>query len=268
MAEVEVVRAASMSAIPWLVHGFSTRCGGLSTVYGGSQGSGDLNLGFTEADERENVVANRELFLKAALGDGRLPLVTARQVHSSIIRKVTVADAAPDSGAAEVDGMLTGAAGILLGIQTADCIPVLVADRRLQAVAAFHAGWRGTVKRIVEEGVGMMRREFNSQANDLVAAIGPGIGQCCYEVGEEVRSEFTSQFSYAAALFRQGDECGKPYLDLVEANRRQLLNAGLSPGAISVVGECTSCRTDRYFSYRAEGGFTGRMLSVIGIRPA
>ena len=268
MTEVEVVRAASMSAIPWLVHGFSTRCGGLSTVYGGSQGSGDLNLGFTEADERENVVANRELFLKAALGDGRLPLVTARQVHSSIIRKVTVADAAPDSGAAEADGMLTGAAGILLGIQTADCIPVLVANRRLQAVAAFHAGWRGTVKRIVEEGVGMMRREFNSQADDLVAAIGPGIGQCCYEVGEEIRGEFTSQFSYAAALFRQGDECGKPYLDLVEANRRQLLNAGLSPGAISVVNECTSCRTDRYFSYRAEGGFTGRMLSVIGIRPA
>lgn len=184
---------------------------------------------------------------------------------------------------------MTNEPGVLLAIQTADCIPVLIADRKKRAVAGFHAGWRGTLKRIVESGVGRMRLEFDSRPKDLIAAIGPGIGQCCYAVGEEVLDEFESQFRYAGELFREvydSDPVKEKYpllfitarapghsnlgpslhLDLVEANRRQLLDAGLSPDAISVVGECTSCRTDRYFSYRAEQGFTGRMFSVIGIR--
>ncbi len=134
-----------------------------------------------------------------------------------------------------------------------------------------------------------MRLEFGSKPKDLVAAIGPGIGQCCYAVGEEVRSEFISQFAYAEELFcdvYDSDPIKEKYpllfltarapghsntgpslhLDLAEANRRQLLDAGLKAEAISVLGDCTSCRTDRYFSYRASHGFTGRMLSVIGIR--
>jgi hypothetical protein len=134
-----------------------------------------------------------------------------------------------------------------------------------------------------------MRLDFGSKPKDLIAAIGPGIGQCCYAVGEEVRSEFLSQFAYAQDLFcdvYDSDPVKEKYpllfltarapghsnigpslhLDLVEANRRQLLDAGLEPGAISILGECTNCRSDRYFSYRASHGFTGRMLSVIGIR--
>ena len=98
---------------------------------------------------------------------------------------------------------MTDEPGLLLGIQTADCIPVLVADRRRRAVAAFHAGWRGTVKRIVENGIGRMRMEFGSRPEDLLAAIGPGILACCYAVGEEVLSEFESQFSYGTDLFRE-----------------------------------------------------------------
>ena len=101
----------------------------------------------------------------------------------------------------KADGMMTDEPGILLAIQTADCIPVLVADRKRQAVAGFHAGWRGTLKRIVEKGVGRMCLEFGSKPEDLVAAIGPGIGACCYAVGDEVLAEFESQFSYAAQLF-------------------------------------------------------------------
>ena len=145
---------------------------------------------------------------------------------------------------------MTDEPGLLLAIQTADCIPVLVADRKRHAVAAFHAGWRGTVKRIVETGIGRMRLAFGSQPEDLVAAIGPGIGACCYAVGEEVLSEFESQFAYARELFREvydADPVRKKYpmlfltqrapghspigpslhLDLIEANRRQLLAAGL-----------------------------------------
>jgi YfiH family protein len=185
---------------------------------------------------------------------------------------------------------MTDTPGLLLGIQTADCIPVLVADRRRKAVAAFHAGWRGTVKRIVESGLGRMRLEFGSRPEDLVAAIGPGIGACCYAVGEEVLSEFTSQFTYAAELFREvydtdpvrtrypmlfltqrapghSDIGPSLHLDLVEANRRQLLAAGLKPASIQVVGGCTNTQPDLFFSHRASRGRSGRMMSVIGVRP-
>jgi YfiH family protein len=185
---------------------------------------------------------------------------------------------------------MTDEPGLLLGIQTADCIPVLVADRKRRAVAAFHAGWRGTVKRIVEGGVGRMRLEFGSRPEDLIAAIGPGIGPCCYAVGEETLAEFESQFAYARELFREvddADEVRRKYpmlfltqrapghspigpnlhLDLVEANRRQLLTAGLKPQAIHSVGGCTQCHRELFFSHRGSQGRAGRMMSVIGIRP-
>ncbi len=152
--------------------------------------------------------------------------------------------------------------GVLLGIQTADCLPVLVVDRSRRAVAAFHAGWRGTWKRIVEKGVLAMQAEFGSDAEQLSAAIGPGIGSCCFEVGPELRKLFGDRFSYVDELFVRDS-----HLDLVEANRRQLLAAGVRPESIYINGDCTACRVDRYFSYRAERGKTGRMLAVIGTQP-
>ena len=285
---LDLVQLPEMAKIGWLLHGFSTRTGGTSRVYRPDQRAGELNLGFSASDPKSVVEANRARFLDHVTGNAQFPLVTLRQIHSQIIRLVGPDDATP-TALHRADGMMTGEPGLLLGIQTADCIPVLVADTRNRAVAAFHAGWRGTLKRIVEAGMGRMRLEFGSRPENLVAAIGPGIGQCCYAVGDEVRSEFESQFSYAADLFCEvydSDPIREKYpllfltarapghsntgpslhLDLVEANRRQLLDAGLRPTAISVVGECTSCANDRYFSYRAESGFTGRMLSVIGVR--
>jgi len=287
-SRIEVISSPQMEEIPWLISGFSTRTGGKSVIYSPGQNLGELNLGFTPADDRKNAVANRRLLLKRMTGDPEFPLVLLQQIHSSIIRSVTNKDAG-EVARHRGDGMMTAEAGILLAIQTADCIPVLIADRKKKVAAAFHAGWRGTLKRIVENGVGRMRLEFGSKPKNLVAAIGPGIGQCCYAVGEEVRSEFTSQFAYADSLFRDvydSDPVKEKYpllfltarapghsnigpslhLDLVEANRRQLLDAGLKPEAISVAGLCTSCNSNRFFSYRAEHGFTGRMLSMIGIR--
>jgi YfiH family protein len=193
-----------------------------------------------------------------------------------------------ESSPCKGDGLMTSEPGVLLGIQTADCIPVLVADRRRRVVAAFHAGWRGTVKRIVENGIGRMRMEFGSRPEDLVAAIGPGIGACCYAVGEEVLSEFESQFNYGVELFREvydtdpvrakypmlfmtqrapGHSPMGPglHLDLVEANRRQLLAAGVAADVIEVVGACTNCHPEMFFSHRASRGHSGRMMSVIGI---
>jgi YfiH family protein len=164
-----------------------------------------------------------------------------------------------------------------------------VADKRRKVVAAFHAGWRGTLKRIVENGIGRMRLEFGSRSQDLVAAIGPGIGPCCYAVGEELLSEFESQFAYARELFHEvydTDPVRTKYpmlfltqrapghspigpslhLDVAEANRRQLLDAGLKASNIQMIGGCTQCHRELFFSHRGSLGRAGRMLSVIGIK--
>jgi YfiH family protein len=158
---------------------------------------------------------------------------------------------------------------MMLGVQTADCVPVLIADTRARAVGAFHAGWRGTVARIVEQGVATMGREFGSKPEDLIAAVGPSIGPCCFEVGEEVRVEFERAFGYAREMISDGVG-GKARVNLWEANRRQLMAAGVGAEAIAVVGACTACARDehgrrKFFSYRAEKGVTGRMLNVIGV---
>jgi YfiH family protein len=292
--QLEVVRVPGWSGrskpnLGWLIHGFSTRMGGGTTVY--CPGNFDLNLGFTDSDNPETVAANRGLFVTAASeGKKTLGLVTLRQIHSSLIWRVSAKDIRANGMPAVLkgDGLMTNELGVLLGIQTADCIPVLVADRKKRAVAAFHAGWRGTLARIVENGVGRMRLEFGSKPEDLIASIGPGIGQCCYAVGEEVQQQFESQFHYAPELFREvydSDPVRQKYpmlflsarapghsdigpgmhLDLAEANRRQLLAAGLRKGAIFLTVQCTGCRTDRFFSHRTERGFTGRMMSVIGV---
>jgi len=273
----------------WLWSGFSTRIGGRSRAYCAEQAAGELNLGFTAGDGRQAVIENRRLLAEAVTGGAETPLVPLRQFHSNLVIRARASDAARRLPR-KADGLLTDEPGFLIAIQTADCIPVLVADVRRRVVAAFHAGWRGTVKRIVENGIGRMRIEFGSRPADLVAAIGPGIGACCYAVGEEVLSEFESQFPYTREFFREayganpvrkkypmlflnqrapGHKSNGPqrHVDLVEANRRQLLAAGLKPASIQVVGGCTQCQGDLFFSHRASHGRCGRMMAVIGIRP-
>jgi hypothetical protein len=211
-------------------------------------------------------------------------LVTLRQIHSDIIRYVDSMADSPLAG----DGLITNAPGLLLAIQTADCLPMVLVDPKRRAVGVFHAGWRGTVRRIAEKGAGEMRRYFGSRAQDLRAAIGPGVHQCCYAVGQEVRDQFESQFAYADKLFRVVEEPDpvrekypmlfltarapghselpkKIYLDLVEANRQQLLAVGVPAKNIKTSSLCTNCRNDLLFSYRAENGKTGRMMGVAGI---
>jgi hypothetical protein len=286
LSPLQVFRARNLSEIPWLVHGFSTRQGGVSTCYGGKS----LNLGATPDDAKTNIERNRALFLKAAGAvdeDGEVwPLLQVKQIHSAIVHRVSGTTDESLTG----DGMLTNVPQLLLAIKTADCVPVLVADVKRRVVGAFHAGWRGTVARIVEKGVGEMRRQFGSNPRDLRAAIGPCVRSCCYRVGDEVRAEFESQFAYAADLFEEvfdsnaihvrypllflnkrapghGDLGPEIHLDLAEANRRQLQDAGLREEHISATGGCTACDTARFFSHRQEFGKTGRMMAVIGIRP-
>ena len=288
---LEVVRVPGWE-MDWLIHGFSTRAGGRSRVYRpDDKHAADLNLGFTSSDDPVAVAENRALFVAAVTaGHPVSGLVTLRQIHSSLIRKVGAKDVRGSELAPVLqgDGLMTDEPGVVLGIQTADCMPILLADRKNHAVAAFHAGWRGTLARIVEKGVGLMRLEYGSRPEHLMASIGPGIGQCCYSVGDEVREQFESQFAYAPELFREvyasepirekypmlfltarapghSDIGPGMHLDLPEANRRQLLAAGLSKTAIFLTGQCTGCHTDRFFSHRMENGFTGRMMSVIGV---
>jgi hypothetical protein len=267
--------------LPWLVHGFSTRKGGVSNVYG----KGSLNLGITEHDTCENVERNRELFA-AAIGAKGWPMVQLKQIHSGIVHRVT----APTKELLSGDGLITNAPELLIGIKTADCVPVLVVDTKKKAVGAFHAGWRGTVARIVEKGIGEMRKAYGTDPRDIRAAIGPGVHKCCYTVGEELVQAFQSQFAYAKELFHEeydfeslhnkypmlflnqrapghGEPATKIQLDLIEANRRQLLDAGVSEANITVLDGCTSCDTKRFFSHRAESGKTGRMMAAIGIKP-
>jgi YfiH family protein len=291
--KIDVLRAEALARIPWLVHGFSTRSGGVSRVYGGSA----LNLGYTPHDSRNAVDRNRKAFAAAVTSNSGLesrmphrvvrapwPLVTGRQIHSDLVHCVTGLPSHPLAG----DGLITRMSGILLAVLTADCLPIIVTDARQRAVGVFHAGWRGTLKRIVEKGVGEMRRQFGSRPADLKAAIGPGIRGCCYQVGAEVKEAFEARFDYGHSLFRETKESDevrqkypllfmsarapghselpkKIFLDLAEANRRQLMDAGLSAKNIFDLDQCTSCRKDLFFSHRAEKGTTGRMMAAVGI---
>ncbi len=264
---IDVGRVASWAKFDWLRHGFSTRTGGASSVYSGDE-TRELNLGFTEDDDERNVIANREAFARA-VGSGEM--VTVRQVHGTVVKRVgaelTGLRTEDGRGVVQADGLMTAATGVLLAIQVADCVPVLVADVKRRVVAGFHAGWRGTAAGIVEQGIGQMVAELGCDPLDMVAAVGPSIGACCYTVGAEVRSTFGTRFAYAEALFSYRED--GMHIDLAEANRRQLVGAGLRADSVTVVGECTACARvngrRKYFSHRAERGFTGRSMGMIGI---
>jgi YfiH family protein len=265
------LQAQSLEQIPWLVHAFSTR------------------VGFAKWDTPAAVAANRAK-LVGALGAAKMPLATLRQVHSDVAHVVC---APPESRGADSpagDAAITRHAGVLLSVQTADCVPILLADTRQRIVAAVHAGWRGTLARIAVKTLGRMQQEFGTRAEDVVAALGPAIGRCCYQVGPEVAQAFASQFPAAAEWFdgpfarlAEGEEPNplpwlnmmppghqpepeRVNLDLRESNRWQLVDAGVPPRHIAVTTLCTRCRADLFFSYRREGAGTGRLMAVIGIR--
>jgi len=274
---LEVLQLDLFRKLPWLVHGFSTRSGGAS----GLAEEKILNLSFTEWDERANVEENRRR-LQGALGANEFTLISMKQIHSDAIHLFRTAPAQACSG----DASATNQPGLLLAVQTADCVPILLVDPKHRAVAAIHAGWRGTLARITEKTVGRMQLEFSTRPPHLLAAIGPSIGPCCYEVNADFVPKFTAQFADAAAYFDEplsGEEPNplqwlnmappghqppaRPvHLDLPKANRSQLLAAGLRTQNIFESSLCTGCRTDLFFSYRKEAARSGRLLSVVGIR--
>src|SRR6266478_7782653 len=174
---LQILQVPALSKLPWLIHGFSSRPGGVSPL----DGEEALNLGFTDWDPRENVLENRRRF-QSALGATDLQLISLKQIHSDVIHLFEAAPAEPCRG----DASATNRPGLLLGVQTADCVPILLVDPKNRAVAAIHAGWRGTLARIAVKALGKMQMHFGTRSADLLAAIGPSIGGCCYEVGTEV----------------------------------------------------------------------------------
>lgn len=183
-----------------------------------------------------------------------LPVLTPRQVHG--IRVVTAASGPPP----QADGLATADSGRLLGVVTADCVPVLLVDRKRRVAAAVHAGWRGVAAGVLEAALAHLESAFGARASDLEAALGPAIGGCCYEVGAEVREAFLARTGDPTAT-SWSTRRGRWFLDLRTASRCFLEAAGVP--AVAVLGPCTACDPD-YHSYRRDGAGAGRQLSFVG----
>jgi YfiH family protein len=243
---------------------FSTRGGGTSPMPRDA-----LNLAGFDDDEAENIYENRRRFL--SLFEGEWTLASCWQKHSADVRLVYSVDDTrqPKKALGETvycDALTTRTPRILLGVKTADCVPVLLADARTRACAAVHAGWRGTLASIVTRTLERMAAEFGTQAGDVSAAIGPAALACCYEVGTDVIQAFKDEFPAADSLFKATRD-GHALVDLHRANREQLTAAGVPFEQIYSAPLCTMCRTDLFFSYRREKrthGRVGRLMSVIG----
>jgi len=295
---LQILESPPLAHIAWLVHGFSIRPGGASELASDRNATNAkkqsaaekvLNLGFTEWDSRDRVLQNRAKFF-AALGAGKMRVIALRQIHSDIVHVVGGADMPQGEQALQGDALITREPGVLLTIQTADCIPILLVDTKRKAIAAIHSGWRGTAQRIAEKTLGRMQMEFGTRPQDVIAALGPGIGGCCYEVGHEVVKEFTAKFPNARDWFTgpidalensdndpnwlpwltmrppgHAPPSPRAHLDLIAANRAILAGAGVAPKNIFSSGFCTACRGDLFFSYRREHT-TGRLMAAIGIR--
>jgi len=246
VSQITLLHSPLLDAIPGVFHAFSTR----------RAEHNELTLGPTSSDN-PMIAINRSRFLAAA-GVPGWPVLKLNQVHSAIVHDLTDTWASnePKTG----DAAITAVRGALLGVQTADCVPILLADRRGQVVGAVHAGWRGTAAHIAEFTVEAIQEKYGVPASELVAAIGPHNGVCCYEVGEDVIEAVQDEesFTYRA-------EWNKPHFNQALSNRKQLIAAGIPPDQIAVSTLCTQCRGDMFYSYRRDRARTGRMLSVIGL---
>jgi YfiH family protein len=247
----------ALEAYPELVHAITTRHGGVST---GPHSS--LNVSNKLGDDPKAVEENL-LRICAALGLERDDLTSPNQRHTANVRRVGAAE----RGHIQVgyDALVTDQARVPLLLRYADCVPVLIYDPAHRAAAVVHSGWRGTVLGAPQAAVESLVREFDSRPEDLVAAIGPSIGPCCYEVGPEVVSAVREAFTGGDGLLsvRSG---GRVHLDLWAANRRWLTGCGVRSSRIEVGEMCTACHTEEFYSHRAEHGKTGHFAALMSLR--
>ena len=244
-------------------HGITTRAGGFSTGQWAT-----LNVGYMAGDQPQHVRANRRRICES-MGLTLDAWTNGRQQHTDHIARVTAEDRgrgaySSDNCFAATDGLITDQPEILLAAFFADCTPVLLLDPVHPAIGVVHAGWKGTARCIAARAVEEMGDAFGTRPEDVLVGIGPAIGPCCYEVDEPVIQHFTDP-RFGPCL-KPGNEAGKAYLDLVEANRQCLIHAGVNHQKISTISLCTSCRTDLFFSHRKEHGRTGRLAAVMALK--
>jgi hypothetical protein len=256
LRESQGVRYYSCKAledIPQLCHGFSARDGGTGQP---------LNLSYRPWDSVERVNENRRRFLSAVnLGESNLAIL--RQVHSN--RAYIIKDNSGEWNQSEGDALITAVEKIALAVQIADCLPVLIADPAKRVVAAVHSGWRGTLSRILFQTICKMQQFYRSNPSNLLVAVGPGIRKCCFEVGNEVVELFEKEYPGSDLAVPEEACPGKFFLDLGKALEVQLDVAGVPKENRHDLGACTRCNPDKFFSHRAEGQASGRMLAVIGL---
>ena len=246
------------------VNGFSTRLGGVSEMPADA-----LSLAGFNDDAAENILENRRRFLKLFPGDWAL--AGCWQVHGADVRVVQTAQEAKPAENERgdtifCDVIVSNAKGVLAGVKTADCVPILIGDSVTGSFAAVHAGWRGTLATAVVAGVERLAKEYDAKPENLRVAIGASAGPCCYEVGNEVIEAFSTKFADGEKLFTY-TRPGHALVDLLKANRDQLISTGVKPERIHTAPICTMCRTDLFFSYRKEKtvhGKVGRLMAVVG----
>ncbi len=244
----------ALAAYPNVVHAVTTRHGGVSPAPFNT-----MNLGGTVGDEPANVRENL-LRMHVALALDPRATVDARQAQADRVARIT----ADERGTRiqNVDGLITNMPGIPLMLRFADCVPILFYDPVHRAIGIAHAGWRGTVGKVVTHTVEAMCEAFGTAPKDLVACVCPSIGPCCYEIGGDVRQRVEETFPEASHLLLRQN--GSVHLDLWEANAHQLRSLGV--GQIEVAGLCTSDRTDEWYSWRREKGHTGRFAAIIALK--
>jgi YfiH family protein len=240
------------------MHAFSTRLGG-----GSEPPYASLNLGFGTGDRRAYILRNRARFGQA-VGFDSDDLITLRQVHGNrviVLTETSDLALAPDTPG---DGLITRRPHLPLAVITADCFPVVLTAPSLSAVGILHAGRQGTAERVVPAAIALMCKEFDVSAAAVFAAIGPGIGRCCYEVDEASAEPFRTQFAADVAVYRPSRP-GRLYLDLQQAILLQLCAAGVPSTQVWSANLCTACHPEWFYSYRREGPRSGRMLNVVMI---
>ena len=257
VGELPLVRSR-LNAAPF-VHGFSTRAGGVSAAPYDT-----LNLGARWGDVIASVEENRRRLLRAVGVAG--PLYVARQVHGTAVVRVRAGDDPAAIAGLEADALITADPGVTLGVFVADFIPALIVDARTGAVAAAHAGWRGTVAGVLPAVVRAFAAEFGARPGDLRVVLGPAIGPCCFEVGPEVALEFEAALHGTAGpdivMPSPRGVAGKWHVDLKAANRLLLARAGVPPEAIDATPDCTCHEPARFFSYRRDGE-TGQLMGIV-----
>jgi YfiH family protein len=254
------LRFPSLEAVPGVRHAVTTRIGGASADRYAS-----ANLGLSVGDDRQTVLTNRAA-AATLVGVEACQPATVRQVHG--VASVLVSEPSlPGEPLGAADQLATNRPELPLMVQSADCVPLIVVDPVRSAVAVVHAGWRGTAAHAGREAVAMMQRLFDSRPGDLLVGIGPSIGGCCYEVGEDVAADVAVTVPEAAPAVVTRPNAGRPHVDLAAALAAQLRSAGVGPERIASAGICSACRLDLFYSHRREGEPTGRFGALVALAP-